>query len=102
MTKTITFTFSDSVFTRMVKALSSYFGYTLTIPDGLGGQIPNPVTRKDFLISSLKRWLLDIARDAEINDTVGAAVIASNAALEIQRQAAATTAAELDLTITSG
>lgn len=101
MTKTITLTFSDAVFTRMVKALSIYFGYTLTIPDGEGGQIPNPVTRKDFLMSSLKQWLLGIAKDMEINDTMGAAVISSNAALDIQRQAAQTIADELDVTVTN-
>lgn len=102
MTKTITFTFSDPIFTRMVKALSNYFGWTATIPDGLGGTIPNPVSRKDFLITNLRRWLLDIARDSEINDTMGAAVISSNAALDVQRAAAKVTAAELDVTITNG
>lgn len=104
MAKTITLTFSDAIFTRMVKALSSYFGWTAMIPnpDGLGSPIPNPVTRKDFLLSELRRWLLDIARDAEINASTQQAVEDAATTVQAAREAAQATANEMDLTITNG
>lgn len=102
MTKTITLSFPDPVFTRMVKALSSYFGWTPTVDDGTGNQIPNPVSRKDFLLTNLRRWLLDIAKDTEINDLTSQARIRADQDVNSARDAAKITSAELDVTVTNG
>lgn len=60
----ITLTIPDASFTRVVRGICAYHGYTDLIEAVDGSMIPNPESRNQFakrmLVTSVKNWLKNV------------------------------------------
>ena len=61
----ISITIPDEQMTRVAVAVANNYGYEEMIPDGLGGEISNPETRRQFFRRMLRGWVKENVKSYE-------------------------------------
>ncbi len=78
---TVNATYDDLTYVDFILATTSSLYYQVNIPDGLGGMIPNPQTRAQFLQARaddlLKSWLEQLYKQEKDRQTLAAAAAAN-------------------------
>lgn len=50
-------TIKDTVLASATEAIAVNFGYTAMVADANGAEVPNPMTKDQFLKKQIKQWL---------------------------------------------
>ena len=75
--------FKDNAAKNKVEdAVATYTGWQATVPDGKGGQVPNPVSKAQNLNKYITKILRDVVKATSANAAANAAIAIANSASE--------------------
>ena len=67
---------------KVEDAVATYTGWQATVPDGKGGQVPNPVSKAQNLNKYITKILRDVVKATSANAAANAAIAIANSASE--------------------